>query len=316
MHVGPAGPFAPRENGVAQGAVFSGARSPRFGIADRSSPRAALVRRCSELKDLFERHFDFCASYQRFILLAPPSLFRPDFSLQYARFTSAFGLFSKQLSIALATPQRIAVNTPTSPLFVKGRSVFIEWGEFLDEVNVISEQGMAPHVSALNHHFTVLFSGMNRCLDVITASNFRSDRPLECWSDLRLLVVQLRDACADVFFSRDGPRLEQLRPGAFQTVVLCATRLLLDLFDRQLRGAAAGGRSLLRLKAEMAPSLAALAPVMRSVASFDAALADLKRRVLDLNAELSRVHGRFGLPFGLALVLEPRHRPGGTSPSD
>jgi hypothetical protein len=122
--------------------------------------------------------------------------------------------------------------------------------------------------------------------------------------------------CADVFLSREGPRLEHFSPAAFQTVVVCATRLVLDLFDRQLRGAAAGGRSLIRLKADMVPSLAALAPVMRSVACFDAGLADLKRCVLELNAELSRVHDRFGLPFGLSLVLEARRREGRTPPAD
>jgi hypothetical protein len=291
-------------------------RSPRVEVPGQKSPRPAHIGRCSELKELFERHSDFCESYQHFIVLSPPSLFRTDFPLQFTRFTSSFRIFSRQLSLALATPQRIAVNSFTSPLFLKARSLFIEWGEFLDEVNLISEQGVAPHISALNHDFAVLFGGMNRCLEIIVASNFRSDRPIACWSDLRPLVVQLRDICADVFASRDGPRLEHFSPAAFQAMVICATRLLLELFDHQLRGAAAGGRSLLRMKAEMAAALAGLGPVMRSVACFGAALADLKQRVLDLNSELSRVHDRFGLPFGLSLVLEARRRGGGTPHAD
>jgi hypothetical protein len=241
-------------------------------------------------------------------LEGPPTVFPADFSLQFTRFTTAFGLFSKQLGVGFATPQRKAGTFSTSALFVTGGAVVAEWMEFLDRVNMVSEAGISPHVAQLNHYFGVLFSGMNRCLDVITNGNFRSAGPILCWSEAKPVIVRLRDICADVFFQPIERRFDNFVIEDFERIIREGLRLLIHLFDRQIPRAILPGGGLSRLKAEMVVSLTALLPLMRSVQNFEPQLVNLKRRIVTLNDGLSWAHDQFELPFAVDLSLEIRHR--------
>jgi hypothetical protein len=239
---------------------------------------------------------------------APPTLFGPDISLQYSRFTTAFDLFSTQMAAALATVRRIAVNMETSPLFGRSKTVFTEWNEFLNEINRVSEAGLSPHISHLNRHFSVLFSGMNRLLNVITAANFRSDGPLSCWSESKPLIVRLRDICSDVFYGPVDHRFDDFIITDFERMVRDALRWLVQLFDRHIPRAVLPGGALSHLKTEMVTSLTALPLLMRSVQNFEPQLAELKRKVIEFNDALSSAQSHFGLPFAIELSLEVRQR--------
>jgi hypothetical protein len=302
--------LSPREYiaSLASSRQTTNSRTSRSARSAREPPSSSRSSRCSELKPLFDCYSAFCTSFRTFIVGLPPDVLDPEFSLQFTRFTAAFDLFARQATVALATPQRIPATFTTSPLFVRGRSVLVEWTEFLAEINKVSEAALAPHVSQLNRHFGILFDGMNRSSEIILSSNFRSDAPQRCLSELKPLIVQMRDICANLFLAPKSRRFDDFYIDDFEQQILRASRLLANLFDRHIHRAARPGGEISHLKAEMVTSLAAIVPLLRAVQNFDPQLSNLKRKILRLNGELSSIHERFELPFAVELALEAQQR--------
>jgi hypothetical protein len=257
---------------------------------------------CSELKSLFEAYSSLSSSVHRLIVDLPSDLFDPEFSRQFKRFSTAFNIFTHQLSIFISSPgTQPRILFVSSPLYQSGISLVREWKDFIVQTNVLSDGSVAPHLERVSDHFATLNRNMNFAFDLITLNNFRSSAPLSSWNALTPILLRMRDQC-DLAFVGDG--VSRFDADDFDGQAITACRIVANLFDKQMPRFARAAGDCGHIKAEMAQSLAALGPLMRAAQTFEFMVNEIKTRIQRLNAELSDVHQRFELPFAMPIDVE------------
>jgi hypothetical protein len=282
--------------------VRSWAASPPRRTRRPARPISGRVSGCSELKSLFEAHSSLSSSVQRLLVNLPSDLFDPEFSRQFNRFSAVFNIFARQLSVFIASPgTRRRVLFASSPLRQAADSLAAEWAGFIGETNALSAGSVSPHLARVSDHFAALDRDMNIVLDLITSSNFRSSAPQSSWDALAPIILRMRDQC-DGAFVADGAR--RFDADDFDGHAIAASRIVANLFDRQMPRFARVAGDCGRIKAEMSHALAALGPLMRAAQAFESIVGAIKKRILRFGAELAAVHERFELPVAVRIEAE------------
>jgi hypothetical protein len=262
---------------------------------------------CSELKSLFEAHASLSSSVHGLLVNLPSDLFNPEFSRQFNRFSAAFNTFTRQFSVFISSPgNRPRVLFGSSHLYQAGISLATEWTDFIDQANIMCEESVSPHLARVNAHFAALHRDMNLVLDLITSSNFRSSAAQSSWEAVRSMILRMRDQCADAF---TGDGMRRFEADDFDGEAIAASRIVANLFDRQIPRFSRFAGHCTRIKAQMLQALAALGPLMRAAHAFESVIREIKRLILRFNAELSAVHERFKLPFTVRIDLEMADEP-------
>lgn len=281
------------------------ARSTYSRTGSASSARSRCA--CSELRYIFESQNILDECYHEFMLKLPQDLLDPEFARQYQRYTAAFDVFIKQTAVVFnsVNPNNtIRSFLTTSPLFIAGKKLMIEWVDFIERTNTISDNGLSPHLQKINESFATLFAGINRIKTALAAERFRTDNCVMATQKLRTAATKLREKTSGIFLKTKSMRWIGFDPEEFEKqthhIIQSITQLFLKALPPNCLPCGEGAQ----LRVLMVGACSSIGSVIEAARCFDDQIIELKANVVDFNNELNALHRQLNLPFIVELSVD------------
>jgi hypothetical protein len=191
----------------------------------------------------------------------------------------------------------------TSPLYLSGKALKVEWVDFIRRTNAIERHGIEPHVDQIARNLSVLFRGVATCQMIVMRTRYRTDGAGDCLSRLKSGISQIRDISSEVFSRPRAERFEGFDIEEYDRPILEVIRFTNTIFERFIPRFSPETGEMSQVRAEMVRAASSVGALMRALEMFDVHMLTVKKGMLQLNAELNEVHRAMRLPFRIALSM-------------
>lgn len=284
---------------------FSTIRSPRQ--ASRAKTSRAPQSACIQLHNIYNAYNELVEMYESFIDRLPQDLIYPELPLQYNRYVGAFEAFIKIASTTLGSvnPSKITTNyRKTSSLYQAGKTLMLEWVEFIEIANKIADEELVPHSDLVNACIEQIKDDIESTHNGIKNHRYKTDESLKIYKKILPSIGEIRKATSSIFLKPKSRRFQDFDIAEFDQWIKQFANLVCYYYDRSLPQYFQKQAENVRRRVSIVSQCGSIVSLMESAQRFEEGITRLKMKIVAFNNELNNIQYILNLPFVVELTLQ------------
>lgn len=224
----------------------------------------------------------------------------------YKDLQNMYEQFVQQASIVFSeqSDTHSRASMQSTPMHKTAKSFVYQWAAFIELINELESEGLAPFISRVNSSFDDIFNSLYTIRTSMPVIRFRTDIACVALDRFQSGVIALRDQISRMVLAKKEERFEGFMPLEFKKKITVLMHQISDLYGHALPHSCLSTAKTQTTRFTMSSAIAGISIAVNMAREADATYASLKGQIMEVNQQLTRVCRHLSLPFCVSLVFD------------